>query len=410
MFSPKRQWDPSVISSSSSSAPVINNEKGNLLPSAVLGHHKDSSAGLARARVAEESISGKARWRRDLIVFAVGTVTGSTLFLCSCHVLHRVALPKCATEIDGMPTSFNFSNFVPNSSLGPRYAFVQLAHDAPGAPARHIWQVLAMARALKRFSEFPLLILTNTTHLPDGTSLARVLGKLNARLLPVHAVQAPMGARLGPHYQLAYWKLQIWLLKQFDKLVWLDTDSILVRSVDWLFERTPNWGQRDDWECNADGKQDVLSGGLLLIAPSEQTFQGLQRYAEDGPHEWWAHGDQALIHGYFRDVVNRPVRFLDAVDASYGKCIGRMPSIPYDSPGPWNVPAFVHRSSLHNECFYFDIASQKAEMNGKVVNMCNYHPLGPYWRDMFCDALKTIEAKTNDTEVFCDDYHWYTKD
>merc|ERR1712083_657538 len=102
-----------------------------------------------------------------------------------------------------------------------------------------------------RFSDYPLVVLTNSTHLPDGVPLGQALERLNAQVLPLQDRWPSLATskELKPLHRFAYLKLQIWLLTQYEKLIWLDTDAILVRSIDWLFERQPIWGQRDDPLC-----------------------------------------------------------------------------------------------------------------------------------------------------------------
>lgn len=355
-------------------------------------------------------------WQRDLAALSVGAIAGFAMFLFSCLIRllegAEVLMPRCP-GLDDFSGGLNASALLEaNQTFGHRYAFVQMAYDPPGTPLKHIWQVLPMARVLKRLSTFPLVVLTNTTHLPDGTALAKVLGRLNAEILPAYEVPVPAAARpyLTPSQRFSYWKIQIWRLTRFEKLIWLDTDAVLVRSIDWLFERAPTWAHQDSSSCGTSGEQeDSASSGLMLIEPKEETFHDLQRFAAQRMDHWWTHGEHQLVGAYFRDVVRRPLRLLDVGDASSGHCLGRTPSIPYESLGPWSVPAFVHKSSRESECFYFDLDKQKAVLNGKVVNICNYHPLGPFWRSLFCDAVKIIGARTNATEVFCDDYHWYLK-
>jgi len=355
----------------------------------------------------------RGKWRHDLGVCSVGTLAGMALFLFTNAIALRTSsavLPACAGGLGNLQDNLNLSKM---TIAGHRYAFVQMAYDPPGAPLTHIWQVLAMARALKRFSAYPLVVLTNTTQLPDGTALASSFHKLNVQMLPVHEVPMPSGLRWpssDPRYKFGFWKLQIWRLTQFEKLVWLDTDAIVVRSMDWLFQRSPMWGQRHNWDCNEDDdERKMLCTGLLLVAPSEETYQGLVRFAAKSAGHARVRGDEALIQEYFERDSERPVRLLDSADAAYGKCLGSTPNIPYHSPGSWNMPAFVHKSAVRNECFYFDLAKQQVVLNGEKVNICTYHPLGAFWREMFCDAVKTMGVKTNTTEVFCDDYRWYMK-
>jgi hypothetical protein len=248
--------------------------------------------------------------------------------------------------------------------------------------------------------------MTNATRLPDGSELSRTLWKLNAQVVPVYRVPTPENCQFNRTWQIAYWKLQIWRLTQFEKLIWLDTDAILFRSIDWLFERRPVWGQMDNQQC--DGSSDRLSSGILLIEPGEATYKGLLEHANRTHREWSSDGDQGLIRHYFKHI-NQPVQLLEASDAAFGMCLGHTPGLPYNSPSQWNIPAFVHRSSVNNECFYIDVAKQMVNVKGTVVNVCHFHPLGQYWRDLFCDAVNIIDAMPMAGVVanFCDDFLWH---
>lgn len=291
------------------------------------------------------------------------------------------------------------------------YAYVMMAYDPPGAPVQYIWQAIAVARALLRLSQYPVILLTNTTHLPEGTSLAETFWKLNVQVFPLQKVPVPPSVqdKLVPVWRVAFWKLQIWRMTQYEKLIWLDTDSVVFHSIDYIFNRKPIWGQRDAWVCsNNDDVQNWLCSGLMLIEPSEETYQGLLEYAGRADTGWWDNGVQKLIHDYYEKVLGQPVQLLNITEAAFGKCLGVIPSLFHESIGTsWKIPAFVHRSSVKNECFYFVIADQLQEVKGTLVNICHYHPLGPYWRDIFCDGARMLGVKTDATEAFCDDVIWY---
>merc|ERR1719382_1114834 len=100
---------------------------------------------------------------------------------------------------------------------------------------------------------------------------------------------------LTARWKYAYWKLQVWRLTQYEKLIWLDSDTILYRDIDWLFDRPWMWSQRDDWYC----KLNVTSvcSGVMLLEPSIEDYHGILRYAET-LHEL-RDGDQQLISMYF---------------------------------------------------------------------------------------------------------------
>merc|ERR1712048_582542 len=113
-----------------------------------------------------------------------------------------------------------------------------------------------MARALQRVgSKYPLILLSNLSQSPDGSPLAQALQKLNCRLLPVSDVPLPstllhsFNPDFMQRWKFAWLKLQVWRLTEFEKLVWMDSDSIITRNVDWLFHQSGTWMQRDNWDC-----------------------------------------------------------------------------------------------------------------------------------------------------------------
>lgn len=321
--------------------------------------------------------------------------------------------PPGPAQVAGINDPPGPSNWHVSSAQASRYAFVLMAHDAPDALPHYIWQAITIARALQRLSRYPTLVLTNTTHLPDGTSVAGTFWRLNAQVIPVHPILLPdkVEKKMMPVWQTAFWKLQIWRLTQFDKLIWLDTDGIVYRNMDHIFNWKPIWGQRDAWVCSDDKEiQNWLCSGFMLIEPSEDTYHQLIEYAERPDNRWWENGDQKLISDYFH-YVGQPVRLLPITEAAFGKCLSTIPSL-FDNEtssmvSAWELPAYVHKSSTKNECFSFDMLQQLQLVEGTLVNICHYHPLGRYWRDLFCEAVQIIGVKTLNTNVYCDDYQWY---
>lgn len=322
--------------------------------------------------------------------------------------------------------SLDQSQLLPKNAS--RYAFIQMAYSPPNSPpAVYLWRTVAMARAVQRISIYPLVLLTNETHFPDGTDIA-VLGRLGVQVLPVQEIYVPPQIEslfLYPTWRYAFWKLQIFRLTQFEKLIWLDTDAILYRSIDWLFQREPVWGQRNNWWCRARPR-DKFCSGLMLIRPNESTFQDIQRFARTLSD--CKFGDQELLERYYRDVSKRPIRLLKPSIAAFGHCINEMPAsafLPYGHMdphkdavvgndtalhllrGPWSLPAYVHKSSAGNECFDYDLGKQIVKIGGIDVNVCHQHPLGSYWRDAFCSGIAILRTGTPQIKAFCDDRTYY---
>jgi hypothetical protein len=342
------------------------------------------------------------------IIFLLAASNGRALLQSYASMGVKTAVPKLQSLV-------NFNSTPHSSQIQPktgskRYAYVLMAYDVPGTPVQHIWRALALVRSLQRLSNFPILLMSNTSHFPDGTHIRDAFGRLNCQVLPVHEVPLPRTAakQIMPIWRVAYWKLQIWRLVEYDKLIWLDNDAIVMRSLDYLFDRAPTWGQKDAWVCSSNtSAQNWLCSGLMLIEPSEETYQGMLKYAAT-KKDWWRNGDQKLIDEYFREVRGHPVKLLDVTEAAFGKCLGRIPNLFRETPGEvWNMPAFVHKSSVHNECFYFLIAAQLREIQGQTVNICHFNPLGAAWRDVFCDGLLMSRVTTDVTRSFCSDALWY---
>lgn len=294
----------------------------------------------------------------------------------------------------------------PGPAAAPgKYAFVMMAFDPPGAPPRSLWGVLPMAHAVRQLSQYPLVVLTNTTHFPDGTEVASSLARLGVQVLPVLPVPVPEPLLREhrfmpcqevdpPVCQYQFLKLQIWRLTQFDKLIWMDSDAILARGVDSLFGLPGTWAQQDNWDCGSavsaatrfspsltrlvdwvqrelpsEPQQQQSSGvcsGFLLLEPSETRYEALVRYM--GAMDSAPGGDQQVIADYF-EALHEPVKLLNVSTASFGQCVGK--AIPGGV-----TPAFVHKSEWVNSCFRL----------GAEASECRQLPLGHYWHDHFCRA------------------------
>eukprot|EP00419_Tripos_fusus_P017604 CAMPEP_0172750990 /NCGR_PEP_ID=MMETSP1074-20121228/150676_1 /TAXON_ID=2916 /ORGANISM="Ceratium fusus, Strain PA161109" /LENGTH=548 /DNA_ID=CAMNT_0013583219 /DNA_START=1 /DNA_END=1647 /DNA_ORIENTATION=+ len=303
--------------------------------------------------------------------------------------------------------------------LSSRWAFVMMAHDGPHDTEEHLWGVLPVARALQRLSSYPLIVLTNKTHFQDGTEVASAFRTINTIVTPIREVDMP--ARLAAHkmtptWKIAYWKLQIWTLTEYEKLIWLDSDAIIYRSIDWLFERDWMWAQRDDWFCKLN--QTGVCSGIMLAFPSVADFNGLLQYAKT-KHSLPG-GDQQLIAEYFAKT-QRPIKLLSDLEASFGQCLGKAPT-PYLNPdgtpvwGVWSIPSFVHKSGgwgntnnnvYNNVCFSINMIRQRYWVGKAVINICQFHPLGSYWRDLFCDAAAQLRLRLADVGSYCNDACWY---
>jgi hypothetical protein len=265
-----------------------------------------------------------------------------------------------------------------------------------------------MARAVQRLSKYPFVLLTDVERLPDGTSVAESFRALNADVLPLREVplsrgllQRSKGSRGAlPDLQ----RLQLWRLEEFQRLIWLDTSAILFRSLDWLFDRMPVWAQQGDSTCSNEGSR-VLNDGLLYIEPSAEDLDGILALAMDtSSKRWLSRGVPGLIRQYFAEKGS-PVELVTTMDASFHDCLNQSSALPRRS---WrSMPAVIYQHPERSECFSFDVRKQLQTTRGQLTNICHHDPLGAYWRDLFCDAMRVAKSVPDGADVYCDDEQWY---
>merc|ERR1712079_60414 len=61
----------------------------------------------------------------------------------------------------------------------------------------------------------------------------------------------------------------------------------------------------------------------------------------------------------------------------------------------------------NNVCFSHNLTRQYYTMGNMTLNVCQFHPLGAYWRSLFCDAAAFVQIKLVEVDHFCNDECWY---
>jgi len=280
--------------------------------------------------------------------------------------------------------------------------------DPPSSASGHIWRSLAMARAVQRLSKYPFVLLTDVAALPDGTRVAEPFRALGAQVLPLREVPLPRGlprpggSSGGP--LLGLQRLQLWRLEEFERLIWLDTSAVLFRSLDWLFDRAPVWAQQQGSACADEGGRGS-SDGLLYIEPSAKDLDGLLALAAETPSErWLSSGVSGLVRHYFAKTGS-PVELVSTMDASSHDCLNQTSALPRRS---WrSMPALIYQHPERRACLGFDVRQQLLTTRGQETNICHHDPLGAYWRDLFCDALRVAKSAPDGADDYCDDEQWY---
>ncbi|MEO1092547.1 MAG: glycosyltransferase family 8 protein [Pseudomonadota bacterium] len=178
---------------------------------------------------------------------------------------------------------------------------------------------VALARSLRRTgTDAPLLVLAKPG-IPGLDAVERAGGTVvEVAPLPLSAAFRERHARPAQHAAAPFTKgekpafhdpldnfvkLRLWELDQFERIVFLDADTVVVRAIDKLlgypeFAAAPNL-----YESLADMHR--LNSGVFVAAPSKSTFEAMLQHL-DTPHSWWRRTDQTFLETWFADWHGLP--------------------------------------------------------------------------------------------------------
>lgn len=101
-------------------------------------------------------------------------------------------------------------------------------------------------------------------------------------------------ARFAP----VFTKLRAWELTDFDRVVLLDADTLVIKNVDDLFER-PGFAAAPDFFL-----PDRFNSGVMVIPPSHETFDAMVEALSVAPS--YDGGDQGFLNAFYADWYAMP--------------------------------------------------------------------------------------------------------
>jgi lipopolysaccharide biosynthesis glycosyltransferase len=105
-------------------------------------------------------------------------------------------------------------------------------------------------------------------------------------------------SQLYSRYQNVFTKLRAWELVEYDKVVFLDADTVVLKSIDDLFER-PTIAAAPDFLL-----PDRFNSGVMVLSPSQK--QLARMLPELGRRPSYDGGDQGFLNSFF-DWYSLPV-------------------------------------------------------------------------------------------------------
>ena len=178
---------------------------------------------------------------------------------------------------------------------------------------------LALARSLKRAgAQVPLVVL--------ATSGAGRLGELEAEgcriveapALPLSTAFRERHGRTSLHAAAPFTKggkpafhdpldnfakLRLWELDEYERVVFLDADSIVVRNIDRLLDYPEFSAAPNLYETLGDFHR--LNSGVFVAKPSKATFERMLERL-DAPGTFWRRTDQTFLESFWPDWHGLP--------------------------------------------------------------------------------------------------------
>lgn len=99
-------------------------------------------------------------------------------------------------------------------------------------------------------------------------------------------------------------KLRLWQLADYDRVVFIDADAIMLRNCDRLFDYPEFCAAPNVYESLNDFHR--LNSGVFTARPSEEKFQAMLT-ALDVPGRFWPRTDQTFLQEFFPDWHGLPV-------------------------------------------------------------------------------------------------------
>lgn len=174
--------------------------------------------------------------------------------------------------------------------------------------------VLALHESLKRTgTAYPFATAVSAHIAPDIDPVLEGAGIIVRRIPESTAIPKEMIENNG-HWGHTFDKVHLFGLSEFEKLVYVDSDMIVLDNMDELFDKPHMSAVPAGLLVHKDWTR--LNGGLLVIQPEEKLADGIfatlpQALAEVAAMGLTASGDQDLLNAYYPHWRTTPELQLD---------------------------------------------------------------------------------------------------
>ncbi|KAL1192942.1 putative UDP-glucuronate:xylan alpha-glucuronosyltransferase 5 [Cardamine amara subsp. amara] len=163
-----------------------------------------------------------------------------------------------------------------------RVAYVTLLHSSEV----YVCGAIALAQSIRQSGSIQDMILLHDNSITNSSLIGLSLAGWKLRL--VARIRSPFSKK-GSYNEWNYSKLRVWQVTDYDKLVFIDADFIIVKNIDYLFSYP---------QLSAAGNNRVLfNSGVMVLEPSACLFEDLMlKSFKIGSYNG---GDQGFLNEYF---------------------------------------------------------------------------------------------------------------
>ena len=165
----------------------------------------------------------------------------------------------------------------------PRYAYATVLHSSEA----YVCGAIALAQSIRRTNSTKDLVLLADTSSLSAPSL-RGLRSAGWTILPIHRIRSPFAAK-GTYNEWNYSKLRVFQLTHYDKIIFIDSDLVVLNNMDRLFVYPPLSAAAND--------KFIFNSGVMVIEPSLCLFETLMR--QSFQLESYNGGDQGFLNEAF---------------------------------------------------------------------------------------------------------------
>ena len=162
---------------------------------------------------------------------------------------------------------------------------------------KYVDGAICLAKSLKDKTEYPLIAMTYDLS-KDGVNRLENMGILCRPVEKIESVNAGIGenkVRLDD-FKYTYTKLHVFGYDEFDKIIFLDSDLIVVKSIDHLFKEVEDCFAAADCTPYFDY---IFNSGVMVITPSRKVFKDMMVKKDIlGSYDG---SDQGFLNEYFKN-------------------------------------------------------------------------------------------------------------